>query len=297
MARQQYKLGERQVDEARKRVAARASPRIEITRAESGMASLLGAIIVSETNVRMDQRELKRVMNRPDLPIESPTDIVLSSKPRPLGLSLSPESLTAQALRNRMEMFQLEIQLAMDADTINYQRNQLLPSLMLDYDYELLRPGNTLGQSLQVTRGHNTPSWSVGLSASIPIGNDAAKANLHQAILTRVQRLLTRDQQRLAIRQEVYNAIDQLDESWREIIAARNESVLAGRTYQAELAQFKLGVRTSTDVLYAAAQLASAQSLEFQALAAYEIAKVNIAFATGTVLGEGRVILKPVVSY
>jgi outer membrane protein TolC len=38
-------------------------------------------------------------------------------------------------------------------------------------------------------------------------------------------------------------------------------------------------------------RLAQAQSREVQALGEYEIAQVDIAFATGTLLGHGRVIL------
>ena len=43
--------------------------RIEITRAESGLAARLEDILVAETLVRRRERDLKRVMNRPDLPM------------------------------------------------------------------------------------------------------------------------------------------------------------------------------------------------------------------------------------
>lgn len=53
-------------------------------------------------------------------------------------------------------------------------------------------------------------------------------------------------------------------------------------------------LRTSTEVLEALARLADGQSRAIRALAAYGIAQVNIAFATGTLLGQNRVIWKPV---
>jgi outer membrane protein TolC len=228
-------------------------------------------------------------MHRPDLPIGSPVMILLSTSPHPVGLTLDPRSLVAHALANRMEMLQLELQLSLDASTIDFQRNQALPLFILDYNYNLNRFGNQFSQATDFTRGGNAPQWSVGLTAQIPIGNDAAKAQLRQAILQRVQRLATRQQQSLAIEQEVYDALDEFNQDWQRILAARNESILAGRTYLAERRQFELGVRTSTDVLYAAQQLADAQSREVQALADYEISRVDIAFATGTLLGEGHV--------
>lgn len=71
------------------------------------------------------------------------------------------------------------------------------------------------------------------------------------------------------------------------------ESVLAARTYQPDSFEFGQGRRTSTDVLQAAAQLADAQSREVGALAQYEVFRVDIAFATGTLIGQGQVLLPP----
>ena len=46
-------------------------------------------------------------------------------------------------------------------------------------------------------------------------------------------------------------------------------------------------------MLDAAARLADAQSSEVRAVADYEIARVDIAFGTGTLLGHGRVQWAP----
>jgi hypothetical protein len=112
---------------------------------------------------------------------------------------------------------------------------------------------------------------------------------VQSAILTRLQRLATRDQRRLSIRQEVLNAMDNLENAWRRILAARLETALAGRTYEAEKRQFDVGLRTSIDVLDAAARLGDAQSREVRALATWQISLVDLAFATGTQLGQARI--------
>jgi outer membrane protein TolC len=128
----------------------------------------------------------------------------------------------------------------------------------------------------------------------VPIGNEAARSRVHRAILTRLQRLATREQRRLAILQEVYDALDRMDQDWQRILAARQAAILAGRTYEGEQRQFDVGLRTSTDVLDAAARLADAQSQEVRALADYQIAQVDLAFATGTLLGHDRVHWEPI---
>jgi len=64
---------------------------------------------------------------------------------------------------------------------------------------------------------------------------------------------------------------------------------LAARTLAAEERQFDVGLRTSTDVLDASASLADAQSREVAALSSYQIALVDLAFATGTSLGAAGI--------
>lgn len=286
-----YELALKQVDQAQKRFAADASPRIEITRAESGAAARLEGILLAQTVLQRRERDLKRILNRPDLPMDSTTEIIPLTQPNPVGLTLSAAALAQHALANRMEMLELELRLAADAETIDFERNQELPLFTLDYNYSLFRTSRNFGNAIDLTGNDDSAAWSVQLRGQIPIGNAAAKARVHRAILERLQRLGTRDQRRLSITQEVYDAIDQLNQDWQRILAARNESILAGRTYEAEQRQFELGVRTSTDVLDASVRLAAAQLREVEAITDYEISRIDIAFATGTLLGQGHVLL------
>ena len=285
----QYELAMTQLEQARRRVNAGDAADIEITRAQSGVASSLQDIIIAQTQIRQRQRDLKRIMNREDLPINGLTEIIPATQPDPLGLTLDAEALAAFAVANRMEMLELELQLAADASTVDFQRNQKLPLVTLDYNYGINGLGTSFSKSFDQLPDHSFEDWSFGASAEIPLGNEAAKARYHQAVLQRLQRLATREFRRIAIQQEVYDALDLLDQNWQRILAARQEAILAGRTYQGEQRQFDVGLRTSTDVLEAAARLADAQSNEVQALADYQISLVDIAFATGTLLGHDNV--------
>ena len=289
LRQQQYELAMTQLEQARRRVAAGDIASIEVTRAESGVSQRLEAIIIAETLVRRRQRDLKRIMNRDDLPMNGPTAVVLTTQPQPMGLDLDADALADLAVVNRMEMLELELQLAMDASTIDFQRNAALPLVTLDYTYNINGLGLTYNDAFDQIPDHSFEDWSVGVRAEVPLGNEGAKARVHRAILQRLQRLATRRQRDVAIRQEVYEALDQFQQNWQRILAARQESILSGRTYEAERRQFEVGQRTSTDVLDAAARLAEAQSREIQALTDYQIAQVDIAFATGTLLGHDRV--------
>jgi hypothetical protein len=145
-----------------------------------------------------------------------------------------------------------------------------------------------------MTRRAEFADWTIGGRIEIPLGNEAAESRVHQAILQRLQRLATKAARELAIRQEVYNGVDGISDAWQAILAARQSTLLAARTLRAEENQFRVGQRTSTDVLDAATQLADAQAAEIRAITEYEIAQVDLAFATGTLLGASRVDWEPI---
>jgi outer membrane protein len=69
--------------------------------------------------------------------------------------------------------------------------------------------------------------------------------------------------------------------------------ILAARVVDVETRQFEQQLRTSTDVLDAQTRLANAQTDEIAAITEYQIAQVDIAFATGTLLGAARVSWQP----
>jgi outer membrane protein TolC len=289
--RSQYEVAVRQLERAKRLVAAGDAPEIEVVRAESGIGRTLEQIIVADSNLRIRQRSLKRLMNREDLPVSEATPLKPASDPNPVSLTLEGNSLAEEAVANRMEMLELELQLAIDQSEIGFRRNAALPLFVLDYGYNLQGTGTDF-QDAYASLG-NADSFEVGLRAEIPLGNEAAESRVNAAILQRVQRLGTREARRQAIRTEVFDALDAITQSWQRILAARLESVLAARTLAAEERQFDVGERTSTDVLQASANLADAQSREVAALASYQIALVDLAFATGNSLGAARIRWEP----
>ncbi|MFM1804966.1 MAG: hypothetical protein RL136_1845 [Planctomycetota bacterium] len=289
--RAQYEVAVQQLERARRRVAQGEAPEIEVIRAESGVGRTLEQIIVADSNLRIRQRALKRLMNRGDLPVTGAAALRPETEPNPMGLSLDGAVLAQQALANRMELLELELQLAIDASEIGFRRNAALPLFVLDYAYNAQGPGTDPGDAYGSVG--DIDSFNLGLRAEIPLGNEAAESRVNAAILARVQRLATRDARRQAIQTEVFDALDALAQSWQRILAARLETVLAARTLAAEQRQFDVGLRTSTDVLDASASLADAQSREVLALSSYQIALVDLAFATGTSLGSAGIRFEP----
>lgn len=293
VTQQQFDLANEQLEKAKRLVQQGAAAEVEIIRAQAGVAERLEAIIVAENAVLQNQRDLKRLMSMPDLDIDTTIIIKTVTDPAPQPFELEGSRLADAGVTNRMEMLELELQLAADLSTIDFQRNQALPLFTVDYQYNIAGLGATLADAHGTLWRNQFETWSLGVSGQIPIGNEAAKARVQQAILTRLQRLSTKEARRLAIRQEVLNAADNVQSAWQRILASRQSSVAAGRTVEAERRQFELGARTSTDVLDAATRLAESQLAEIRALSDYQISLVDLSFATGTLLGASRVDWQP----
>ena len=288
---QQYDLAMRQLVDVRKFVAADAKPEFETTRAEAGLAQRVQGIILAQANLQLAERELKRIMNRPDVPLESDTTFELATEPQPVGLELDENALSAMALENRPELAIQNYQLAVDDLNIDVARNSRWPLTTLDASSTLNGVGSTFGQAHDVLNSGRFADYGVGLNVTFPLPNQSARAQYRQSRLERAQTVAIRRQLEQRINQEVYDAVTVFEQSWQLILAARNNVRYATLDLDVERKLFDAGEqnRTTTEVLNAAARLADAQSTEVRAIAAHQISLIDVAFATGTLLGYGRV--------
>jgi outer membrane protein len=293
--KKQYDLAKAQLEQAQRFVDLGERAQVEVIRAEAGVAQQLEAIIVAENNLRDRERELKRVIKKAGLEMQAPTVLIPATVPDPVHYEFQGKQLVEKAIDNRMEMLELELQIAEDISTIDYLRNQALPLVTADYTYNINGLGKTRDDSFDLLFDKEFEDHRVGLQLLVPLGNKAAKSRLLAALYQRRQRLVTRQNRKELIELEVLNAIDQLEANWQRILASRQSAILDGRLYEAERRQFELGLRTSTDVLQAQTTFADAQSAEIAALTEYQIALVDLAYATGTLLGAAKVQWEPIV--
>lgn len=292
---QQHQLALTQLESARRLVNAGQRAPVEIIRAEAGVAQQLEQIIIAENNLRDRERELKRVLHKAGLDMQTPTVLIPTTEPNPMRYELERPPLIRTAIDSRMELLELQLQLLQDASTVDFARNQTLPLASLSYTYNISGVGAANSDAFDMLYTDDFADHGLGLQVVIPIGNEAAKSQLRQATYQRRQRLATRANREDLIRQEVLNAADQIETNWQRILAARQNVILNGRLFQAEKSQFEQGQRTSTDVLNAQINFANAQSAEIQALTEYQIALVDLAYATGTLLGATKVSWEPTV--
>lgn len=292
----QYDLAEKLYEQARRFVEAGDKPQVEVIRTEAGVAQQLEAIILAENNVRDRERDLKRTLNKEGLELQTPTVVIPATVPEPVLYDLNKRRLVTLAIENRMEMLELELQIAQDIATVAYMKNQALPLVTMDYTYNVNGLGATRDDSLDLLFDKRFEDHRFGFQLFVPLGNQAAKSRLQQALYQRRQRLASREDREAVIELEVLNAVDQVEANWQRVLAGRQRSILDGRLFEAEKRQFELGLGISTDVLQAQANFADAQSAEIVALVEYQISLIDLAYATGTLLGAARVQWEPLAS-
>ena len=275
-------------------IPATQTPKAERLRAESGLRQRRAARVVAETNVRLAERELKRIMLRPDLPVDGLTAIVPTTAPEPVGLELDREHLSQCAVENRMEILELQLQLFIEDLNIEVENNARLPRVDMGFDYHTRGFGTKFDEAWDSMLDGQFGDHLFLLTVEVPLaGNLGARSRLRQAQLRRFQTKLATQRATVAIRKEVNDAVDRIDRDWRRILENRLATQATAETFQAERAVHLAGRITATQLLDAAANLAAAQEAEILSLADYQISKVELAVATGTVLGFGQVQWNP----
>jgi outer membrane protein TolC len=288
---QQYKIAEQNLAMVQRRVKEGLTAAIEINRAKMGVAERMASLIIAKTKLKVTQRKLMLLLNDDQYDLDTPIVFNTTTPPTLLNFNFERSALVEKAMSGRLELLEMELKLAADATKIDYLENQTLPLFMLDYSYGTQGRGDGLGGAYANSFDGQYDNWSVGLKMEIPLTNELRRSRLSRAVQQRLQRLTTRELKILTVRREIYDALDQVAQNWQLIIANRQSVVLAGINYTAELKQFNEGLRTMTEVLMALTKLAKTQIKEVKAIANYQVALIDLAYATGTLLGYGRVDL------
>lgn len=129
-------------------------------------------------------------------------------------------------------------------------------------------PGNLIGgygQSLQNILGFNYPTFRVGVSVDIPIGNRTAKANLGRSLAenTRIEAL--RDQQIQQIKFEVQTSLQSLRSAEARLASAAASRSSSEQLYASERRRLENGTSTVYLVLQRQQELVAARARELQA--------------------------------
>ena len=312
---QAVSVAQKLYDDNKKQVEIGTLAPIEIVRAEAQLATAQQALVAAQSTVLQQETVLKSALSRNGLASGSVLDAhVVPTDPIriPEVEAIEPiQDLMSRALDNRPDLSQSRIQIDNSQIALTGTKNAMRPQLNLTGDLRgngLIGAQNPLagtppaiaftadpvfigaypGALGQIFKG-NYPTYSVGATLNIPLGNRAAQANVETATLNLRMNQLQVQRQINQIRVDVQNALIAVSQARAQYQAAVKGRVLQEQTLDADQKKLALGATTVYQVIQDQRDLTNAAASEVSAQAAYAAARVQLDVATGATLPNNNV--------
>ncbi|MCU1312186.1 MAG: outer rane efflux protein [Candidatus Angelobacter sp.] len=318
-------LAEKTESDNRKQVEIGTLAPIEIVRADSEVATRRQDLIISQTNLQLQQALIKNALTRnlsdpllATIPV-IPTDTMVLPKEEPIT---PVQDLVKHAIEKRPDLEQSRIDLVNRDISKKAAKNSLLPAVDLvafyggsglagsqnplrtcaaatctqaELDAGRLAPGTVgaagFGDSFGSLFDSSAPDKGVGLQITIPIRNRSAQADQIRSELELRQAQLRYLQQQNQVGIDVRNAQFALQQNRARVDAAISGRQLAQESLDAEQKKYTLGASTNILVLQAQRDLAVSESNVVAAMAAYEKSRVALDQVTGDTLTKLGIVL------
>ncbi len=299
-------FAQQSLENAKKQFQLESIPEMDVMRAEAELSRRDQDLTVARTSLQLQELLIKNALTRnlDDPSLEAmpvvPTDRLESFEP-----STTPpiQDLIAQALHDRPELAESDIDLVNRQISRQAAKNALLPSLSvvgfyggsglagpLNPAYNIPNEPNSstvpidYSGALQNAFNNTAPDYYIGFNLNIPIRNRVAKADQYRSELEFRQAQLRRQELRNQIRIEVRNAKYALEQTAARVEAARKARDLAQRTFEITQKEQTLGAGSTFQTMTAQRDLSLAESDLVTAMTVYERAKVELDRATASTL-------------
>ncbi len=319
VSEQSLAFAQQSFDNAQKQLKLESIPEMDVMRAEAEVSKRDQDLTVARTTLQLQESLIKNALTKSldDPVLETlpviPTDHLESTEP-PANQDI--EALISQALHDRPELEESDIDLVNRQISRKAARNALLPSVSLVGFYGGSGLGGPLNPiynvpggppnsstvpvdwsgALENTFNNANPDYYIGLNLNIPIRNRVAKADQYRSELEYRQAELRREQLRKQIRIEARNAQYALEQTAARVVAARKARDLAQRTFEIMQKEQTLGAGSTFQTMTAQRDLAVAELDLVTAMTIYEKAKVELDRATGSTLEHNGVLIQDAIS-
>jgi outer membrane protein TolC len=307
-------FAQQSLENAKKQLQLESIPAMDVMRAEAEVSKRDQDLTVARTSLQLQELLIKNALTRnlDDPVLEAmpvvPTDRLESVQTAP---AQPIQDLVAQALRDRPELAESDVDLVNRRISRQAAANALLPSLSLVGFYGgsgLAGPLNPafkvpdetnsssvpVGYSgaLQNAFNNTAPDYYIGVNLDIPIRNRVAKADQYRSELEYRQAQLRREELRNQIRIEVRNADYALEQTAARVDAARKARDLAQRTFEITQKEQTLGAGSTFQTMTAQRDLSLAELDLVTAMTVYEKAKVELDRATASTLDDNGISIQ-----
>jgi outer membrane protein TolC len=297
------------LESGRKQLALQAIPAMDVMKDEADEISREQDLTIAKTTLQFQELLMKNALtkNLDDPILEAmpvrPTDLSSMTDTTPQGPT---EDMIARALRDRLELGELDINLQNSRISHDAARNALLPSVALTAYYggsglaglenpvagvPSTSPTN-FGGAVRTAFNNSAPDYYVGVSVNVPIRNRVAKSDQYRAELETRQSELQLQQLKKQIRIEVRNAQYALEQNEARVVSARRGRDLAQKTFDITAKEQELGAGSNYQTLTARRDLAVAESALVAAMTAYQKAKIALDLSVGSTLDSNHISIE-----
>lgn len=318
VSEQSLAFAQQSFDTAKKQLKLDSVPAMDVMRAEAEVSRRDQELTVARTTLQLQELLIKNAVTK------SLDDPVLEAVPvmptDPLESTQAPakqavQDLITQALQDRPELAESDVDLVNRQISNKAARNALLPSLSLVGFYGgsgLAGPLNPIynvpgvsnvstlptdfSGALTNTFNNSSPDYYIGLNLNIPLRNRVAKADQYRSELEYRQAELRREQLKKQIRIEVRNAQYALEQTAARVDAARKARDLAQRTFEIMQKEQTLGAGSIYQTMTAQRDLALSELDLVTAMTVYEKAKVELERATGSALEHNGIKIQDAIA-
>ncbi|HWW84637.1 MAG TPA: TolC family protein [Vicinamibacterales bacterium] len=299
--RQSLELSQQSLRDNEKRVQIGTMAPIDIVQAQAEVASNQQNVITAEAAIKSAEDKLRGLVFDPAAPnfwtmrLE-PTDALPFQEQ-----TVDVDQAVRAALENRLDLKQAKN--TMDQSDINilYFRNQILPDVNATAAYTAFGIGGaalgsvdptTVAAGVIPTRpiisqtgyGHVLsnvftnayPQWTFGVQVGYPLGASTAKANLERAKLQYQEAQTQYKNAEMQIVLQVRDSARQVQTNQERVKSARASRELQEKKLEAEEKKMAAGMSTPFFVIQAQRDLASARTVETQAISDFNKSLVDL---------------------
>ena len=289
---------------------------LDIYQSETQLAERKRDLITAQYEYRTELDGLRHFIGADLTPELRALEVILDDEASqtPIKSSVLPfEEALTKALSTRPDFKATDQRLVIDALNARVARDSLRPQLNFTVNggssgpsFNQVAAGGTVGipatpypgygETIKQILAFDFPAYGVAVQLNFPFRNSAAKAQLSEALVSKVKDQYQKRSVQETITLNVRQAIDNIDLAEASINAAVIARDLARKNVDAEQQKYQLGTITAFELLDSQSRLASSESSVLASQVSYQQAFINYQLATWTLLdGFGLLVQVPVI--
>ena len=260
---------------------------IDVVQNESTVANNEQTLLNARIQWESSELSFKRLLVRgTDDPLYGQTINPVDQPPALQEVTVDIPNAVKTALAERTDISTAKKQMESDAFTLELRKNQTLPSLTFNAAYTLAGTGGDsynsaagLRTTLKEPSGYgdvysamvqrDQPTWTLSANFNYPLGMQSARAALASAQISFQQREAQLKATELTVSTDVTNAGLAVQNSYKQLLAARKSREAAENNANAEQVRFDNGMSNNYNVALALNDLTSRRLSELNAIIAY----------------------------